>query len=95
MFVGVCRLNLVLPEGNSLKDKRRVVKSIIERLRHRYNVSIAEVERQDSLRRAVIGFAAVSNETVYLERLIQKIVNHVELDGRVELEKIEQEIGGY
>jgi len=92
MFAGICRLGLILPEGNSLKEKRNIVKSIIERLRHRFNISIAEVERHDALRRAGIGFAVVSNEKSHLEKLIHSVVNHIELDGRVEIEFIEQEI---
>ncbi len=92
MFVGVCQLGLILPEGRSLKDKRSVVKSIRERLRHRFNISIAEVGHNDALRRAEIGFAAVSNETVYLESLIDKIINYIENDGRVEIDTIDREI---
>jgi len=92
MFVGICRLGLILPEGNSLKDKRNIIKSIMERLRHRFNISIAEVEHQDALRRAGIGFAVVSNEKSHLEKMMNSVVNHIELDGRVEIESIESEI---
>ena len=92
MFVGVCQLGLILPEGSSLKDKRSVIKSIRERLRHRFNISIAEVGFQDALRRAEIGFAAVSNETVYLEGLLDKVINHIESDGRVEIHAIDRDI---
>ncbi len=92
MFVGICQLSLILPEGSSLKDKRSVIRSLLERLRRRFNISVAEVGRQDSLRRAEIGFAAVSNETTYLERLMHKVVSHIELDGCVEIENINKEI---
>lgn len=92
MFVAVCQLGLILPEGSSLKDKRSVVKSIRERLRHRFNISVAEVGHNDALRRAEIGFAAVSNETVYLESMVDKIINYIERDGRVEIDRIEREI---
>lgn len=92
MFVGVCQLGLILPDGNSLKDKRSVIKSIQERLRHRFNISIAEVGQQDNLRRAELGFAAVSNETIYLDSLMEKIIKYIENDGRVEIESIDKEI---
>ena len=92
MFVGYCQLKLILPEGNSLKDKRAVIRSILERLRHRFNIAIAEVAEQDILRRAVIGFAAVSNESVHLEKMIQKVINQIELDSRVEIENAETNI---
>lgn len=92
MFVAICQLGLILPEGSSLKDKRSVIKSLRERLRHRFNISVAEVGRQDSLRRGEIGFAAVSNETAYLETLMDKVINYIEMDGRVEIDTIEREI---
>lgn len=92
MFVAVCQISLILPQGNSLKDKRSVVKSILERLRSRFNISVAEVGSQDLLRRLEIGFAAVSNETTYLEGLMQKVINFIEQDGRVEIESINREI---
>ncbi len=91
MFVAACQLNLILPEGSSLKEKRNVVKSILQRLRSRFNISVAEVGAHEALRRVEIGFAAVSNETAYLETLIQKVINFIELDGRVEIENIDTE----
>lgn len=92
MYAGICRLGLILPEGNSLKEKRSIIKSIMERLRHRFNISVAEVEHQDALRRAGIGFAVVSNEKSHLEKMMHSVVNHIELDGRVEIESVESEI---
>ena len=92
MFVAVYQISLILPQGNSLKDKRSVVKSILERLRSRFNVSVAEVGSQDLWRRMEIGFAAVSNDTTYLEGLMQKVINFIEQDGRVEIESITREI---
>lgn len=92
MFVGICRLELTLMEGDSLKEKRQVVRSIVERLQHRFNISIAETAQHDMLRRAEIGLAAVSNETVYLEKLMGKVVNFVDQDTRVQIINIHKEI---
>ncbi|RJX26500.1 MAG: DUF503 domain-containing protein [Dethiobacter sp.] len=92
MFVGICRLELHLMEGTSLKEKRQVIKSITERLKNRFNISIAEVGCQDALRRAEIGLALVSNETVYLEKVMGRVVNFIENDGRVQIIKIDKEI---
>lgn len=92
MFVGICRLELILMEANSLKEKRQVIKSIIERLQGRFNISIAETGFQDSLRRAEIGMAVVSNETVHLERIIGKVINFVEQDARVQIINISREV---
>jgi uncharacterized protein len=62
MFVGVARLVVHVPSAQSLKDKRRVVLSIKERIRSRLHVSAAEVGGLDTHQRAVIGVAVVSNE---------------------------------
>ena len=79
-------------EGASLKDKRQVIRSIIERLKSRFNISIAEVGCQDVLRKAEIGLAMVSNETTHLGKLMDKVVNFIENDGRVQIVNIEREI---
>ncbi len=54
MHIGVCKIKLYLPESQSLKDKRRVLKSLIARLKNRFNVAIAEVEAQDIHQSAVL-----------------------------------------
>ncbi len=79
-------------ESNSLKDKRRIVRSIIERLKSRFNISIAEVEHLEALRRTALGLALVSNETGYLEKTMNKIVSFVEADTRVQIISMEKEI---
>ncbi len=92
MFVGICKFDLVLNEGTSLKEKRQVIRSIIDKLRHRYNISIAETGSQDNLRRAEIGVAVVSNEVRYLEGLLGKIVNFVETNEHVDIVEVYKEI---
>ena len=62
MHVGACMLTLHVPASHSLKDKRQVVRSLIERLRRQFNVAAAEVEEQDSWQTAVLGLVVVSNE---------------------------------
>jgi uncharacterized protein len=92
MFVGICRLELLLPECSSLKDKRQVIRSLIERLKSRFNISIAEVGFLDLLRRSEIGFSVVSNETRHLESLMGKVVSFIEGDSRVQIVSIHKEI---
>jgi hypothetical protein len=67
-----------IPESYSLKDKRHVVKSIKDRLRHRYHVSCAETDLQESLRFAQIGAAIVSNSAEFGERVMQKALATIE-----------------
>jgi len=92
MFIGICRLELLLLECSSLKEKRQILRSIIERLKNRFNISIAEVGYNDALRRAEIGISLVSNETPHLEKVMGKVVNFIELDARVQIIKIDKEI---
>jgi uncharacterized protein YlxP (DUF503 family) len=92
MFVGICKLELHLMDGNSLKEKRQIIRSIIERLKHRFNISIAEVGYLDVIRRATIGFTVVSNEKAYIERLMGKVINFIDQDSHVQIINLEKEI---
>jgi len=75
MTVGVLRLDLIIQDAQSLKDKRRVVKSVKDRLVHLFNVSVAEVDALDSWQRAVLGVAVVANEGRFVHRCLDKIVD--------------------
>ena len=85
MIVGTVRIDLSLPGVNSLKEKRRRLKSLLARIRNKFNVSIAEVEFNDSLKMARLGAAVVSNDKKYCERVISKLVNAIENHGEVVL----------
>lgn len=62
----------------SLKDKRAVVKSITEKMRNKFNVSVAEIELQDTLRSICIAFACVTNGTEHANSMIQNVLNFIE-----------------
>jgi uncharacterized protein len=79
MTVGVLQLELSIPEAMSLKDKRRVIKSLKDRIAHGHNVSIAEVGALDEHRRSIIGMAMVSNDKRYVEGALSKLVDFVKL----------------
>jgi uncharacterized protein YlxP (DUF503 family) len=78
MVVGTCIVELQIPENSSLKGKRQVLRSIKDRVRARFNVSIAEVDRQDSWQRATLGVAAVSNDAQLVDEILSKVVNFIE-----------------
>ncbi|HHY04158.1 MAG TPA: DUF503 domain-containing protein [Thermoanaerobacterales bacterium] len=92
MIVGLLTVEIFLGDIFSLKEKRQVVKSIIERLKNRYNVSIAEVEKMDDKRRAVIGMACVSNSSKHVNKQLDNILNFMEIDGRFFIEDIYKEM---
>jgi len=77
MTVGVLQIEVSIPYAFSLKDKRRVIKSLKDRIAHRHNVSIAEVGALDEHRRSVIGIAMVSNDSRYVESALSKLVDFV------------------
>ncbi|MDP4181200.1 MAG: DUF503 domain-containing protein [Bacillota bacterium] len=82
MVIGVCRIELALDDVFSLKEKRHIVKSIIERLKARYNASVAEIDLNDTWKNAVIGVSCVSNDAKHIDSMLNNIVNFVENDGR-------------
>jgi uncharacterized protein YlxP (DUF503 family) len=85
MIIGVLQLELSIGDAMSLKDKRRVVKSLKDRIAHGHNVSIAEVGALDQHRRAILGLAMVSNDSRYVEGALSKIVDFVRATGKVDL----------
>ena len=91
MIVGVMTAQLYLHGVTSLKQKRSIVKSLIERLKSRFNISISEVDHQDSKASAVIGIALVTNETRFVNQQFDKIIDFMRRDGRFTLGPIERE----
>ena len=85
MTVGVLQLELRIADADSLKDKRRVVKSLIDRIAHGHNVSIAEVAALDEHRRSIIGIAMVANDRRYVEGALSKLVDFVRIVPQVSL----------
>ena len=91
MHVGVCRVTLRIEASKSLKDKRQVVRSLVERLRRRYNVAIAEVESQDSWRTAVLGIVVVSNQAAHADQQVARVVEEIE-STRLDAEVVDQQV---
>jgi uncharacterized protein len=72
MVVGILRLTLYVPGASSLKDKRQVLRKVIDRLRSRFNVSVAEVGDNDIWQRAVVGVCSVSNDRAFVNEVLDK-----------------------
>lgn len=92
MVVGICRLGLRLPENGSLKGKRKVIKSIIDRVRDKFNVAISEVDDHDLWQKAQIGVAAVGNSRSVVNSALDKITRFVESMGLAEVLEAKLEI---
>jgi uncharacterized protein len=74
MIVGSLRVRMLIRESRSLKDKRQVVRSIKDRLRNKFNISVAEIEAQDHRQLAVLGMAMVCNEAQPIRTTFAEIV---------------------
>lgn len=77
-LVGLCTVTFYLPGVTSLKGKRRIVKSLIARMRNTYNVSCAEVAKLEKWQSSVIAFSCVSNSMSHIEDTIQKVLKWTE-----------------
>jgi len=91
MTVGVMTANLSMQGITSLKGKRSIIKSLIGRLKSRFNISIAEVDRQDSKTIAVIALAIVSNDGRFIDQQFDAIISFMRNDGRFFLGQVERE----
>ena len=77
MNVGVCTIQLRMPENGSLKDKRQIVRSVTDRVRGRFNVAIAEVADNDVWGLATLGIACVSNDPRHADEVLAKVVDYI------------------
>jgi len=91
MIVGVMTTQLHMQGVASLKQKRSIVKSLIGRLKSRFNISIAEVDHNDNKTSAVIAMAIVSNDTRFINQQFDKIIDFMNKDGRFYLGQVERE----
>ncbi len=91
MNVGVGKIILRIPENMDLKGKRQILKSISARIRHKFEVAVAEVEDNDSWQRATIGFACISNNKRFSNEVLSKIVDFVE-NSHFDIEILDYEI---
>ena len=77
MFIGVCTIEMHIPESGSLKTKRHSLKSIKDRIRSRFNVSVAEIDHNDLWQKATLAVAAVSNDKSHLNQTLDHVLNLV------------------
>lgn len=92
MVVGVLHIQLSLPSANSLKDKRRVLSSLLDRLHNQFNVAAAEVDHQDSWRRAELAVACVSTEGRHANQVLTRVMAEVERKTDVVIVGFEMEL---
>jgi len=94
MIVGTLKFRLHLRDCHSLKEKRRVIKSLKDQLGNKFNISVAEVEDQDQWQFAEIGIAAVGTDTPFVQGVLTSVENYVRYFGGVTVIDTASEIFG-
>ena len=80
--IGVLLVDLYIPSSQSLKDKRMVLKSLKDKVRGKFNVSIAELDREDKWQIAALGVSMIGNDQRYIDSCLQNILSYMEsMDG--------------
>lgn len=92
MIIGILKLKLFLRDSNSLKDKRMVLRSLKDKVRQSFNVSISELDDHDKWQRSTIGIAAIGMDKSSINSLLDKVVNFVESLASAEIADHEIEI---
>ena len=85
MVVGTCTISLHIPESGSLKSKRWVLRRIKDRVRNKFNVSIAEIDDFDLWQRATLGVAVVSKDGRFADQVIAKVIDLIRSDGNAHI----------
>lgn len=92
MFLGILRITLSLPENHSLKEKRRVIKSMLQQIRNRFEAAASETDHHDLWQSAEIGIAVVGNNAQILDSVMNKIIDFLESMGMADITDVEMEI---
>ncbi|KXB71871.1 MULTISPECIES: DUF503 domain-containing protein [Peptoniphilus] len=92
MIIGICTCEIFIFNANSLKSKRSVVKSIIEKSKNRFNISIAEVGDNDKWQKSIIAFSTISNEQKVVEETMDKVINFFDSYSEIEIISIKREL---
>jgi len=90
MYVESAKMTFYVPQANSLKDKRQVARSIIDKVRQRFNASVAEVDTQDIHQTLTIGIAVLSGEAAHAQRSLDEIIRFMEERADAELTMLER-----
>ncbi|MBU2547774.1 MAG: DUF503 domain-containing protein [Proteobacteria bacterium] len=92
MVVGLLKVSMIIPENSSLKGKRKVVKSLLGRIKSRFNVAAAEVEDNDLWQRAGVGLAVVGNDRRFVNSVLDKVLDYIERETEAEIVDSRMEI---
>ncbi|MBI3752758.1 MAG: DUF503 domain-containing protein [Deltaproteobacteria bacterium] len=78
MVVGICQIDLLIHQAHSLKEKRKVLKAVVERVKNKFNASVAETGDNDVWQRSQIGLSVVGNDSGHINSTLDAILNFIE-----------------
>jgi uncharacterized protein YlxP (DUF503 family) len=84
------KLTFHIPHAQSLKDKRQVCRSLVDKTRQRFNASVAEVDTQDAHKTLTLGVAVVSGEVAHAQNMLNEIIRFMEENADAELQSVEE-----
>lgn len=91
MIIGTLQVDVHVPQAQSLKDKRSVIKSLKDQLRNRFNIAVAELEPNEKWQRALLGIAAVGEERAHVEGALRQVIAALRANPLIALIRIEEE----
>ena len=91
MVIGILHIHLFMAENQSLKDKRRILKSLKARMRNNFNVAVSEMDHHEKWQRALIGAVSICNEKKVMDAMFSDIIKFVDRDRGVEITKYSTE----
>ena len=92
MVVGILLIDANIESSASLKDKRRIIKSVLAKVQNRFNVSASEVEFQDEWQRTSLGFSCTSNSAAHADSMMSSIIRFIEANPEIEVYNISTEV---
>jgi uncharacterized protein YlxP (DUF503 family) len=92
MVVGLCTVEIYIPTSHSLKDKRGIVKGVVQRLRSKFNVSVCELDNHDVWKTATLGLASVSKDKDVIDRTFGAIEGFLDNNGYFQVVSFKLEI---
>ena len=92
MFVGIARYDFVVPASGSLKDKRRVLSTLLSGLQTKYKVAVAEVDHQDLRQRGAVGVCCVSGTSFQAKRVLHEVERYVRNQYAIEVIDVQIEV---
>ena len=85
VVVGLCTIELFLGDSQSLKDRRQILSSLKDRLRQKFNLSVAEIGAQDLWQKGVLALACVANDGRYVNQVLDQAQNMIKSNPIVEI----------